>query len=143
VDATVCQLNVDDSERVLYFQRIGEQAVRLLDREQREIASPANYTLTRMPEVRPGGYTSIDLADPAVRAAADYAVSEQTSRTGTAVFLRRVARAERQVVAGLNYRLCLEVTVGDKPEEVQAIVYRDLQQRFSLTQWSSGGCAKP
>ena len=91
----------------------------------------------------PGGYIAIDPADPDVTAAADYAVSEQTSRGGAAVALRRVARAERQVVAGYNYRLCLEVTVAGKPEEVRSIVYRNLQQRFSLTRWSPGACATP
>jgi Aspartic acid proteinase inhibitor len=141
VDATVYQLNFDGAERVMFFLRVGDQALRLLDREQREIRSTANYTLTRMTEAPLGGYTPINPGDPEVRAAAEYAVSEQRSRTGTAVALRRVARAERQVVAGLNYRLCLEVTVADKREEVQLIVYRNLQQRFSLAQWSSAGCA--
>jgi hypothetical protein len=94
-----------------------------------------------MTEASLGGYTPIDPADPEVREAAEHAVSEQRSRTGSAVALRRIARAERQVVAGLNYRLCLEVTVADTREEVQVIVYRNLQQRFSLAQWLSAGCA--
>jgi Aspartic acid proteinase inhibitor len=93
----------------MYFLRVGDQAVRLLDREQREIGSTASDTLARVTEAPLGGYTSIDPADLDVRAAAEYAVSEQTSRSGAAVVLRRLARAERQVVAGLNYRLCLEV----------------------------------
>lgn len=143
VDATVYQLNVDGAERVMFFLRVGDEAVRLLDREQREIRSTANYTLARITETPLGGYTSIDPADPEVRSAVEYAMSERTSRTGTAVTLRRVVRAERQVVAGLNYRLCLEVAVADKPEEVRALVFRNLQQQFSLTQWSSGGCAGP
>jgi hypothetical protein len=143
VDATVYQLNFDEAERVMFFQRVGDEAVRLLDRDQREIRSTANYTLTRMTEIVPGGYTSIDPAAPEAKAAAEYAVSEQSSRTGMAVALRRLARAERQIVAGLNYRLCLEVTVADKPEEARAIVYRNLQQRFSLTEWSTGACTTP
>jgi uncharacterized lipoprotein NlpE involved in copper resistance len=142
-DATVYQLNFDNAIRTLYFLRIGDQALRLLDAEQREIRSTANHMLARVTETPPGGYRSIDSADPDARAAAKYAVSTQASRTGTAVTLRRVARAERQIVAGLNYRLCLEVRVGGKPDVVQAIVFRDLQQRFSLTEWSPGGCIIP
>jgi len=46
VDATVYQLNADGAERVMFFLRVGDQALRLLDREQREIHSTANYTLT-------------------------------------------------------------------------------------------------
>jgi uncharacterized lipoprotein NlpE involved in copper resistance len=143
VDATVYQLNFDNANRILYFLRVGDQALRLLDRDQREIRSTANHTLARVTDTSPGGYASIDPADPDARAAAKHAVAAQASRTGAAVTLRRVARAERQVVAGLNYRLCLEVRVGGKPEVVQAIVFRDLQQRFSLTEWSPEGCIVP
>jgi uncharacterized lipoprotein NlpE involved in copper resistance len=141
VDATVYQLNVDAEQRVLYFLRVGDSALRLLDREQREIRSPASHTLTRVADIVPGGYTAIDPADPEVRAAAEFAVSEHSSRTGTTVALRRVSRAERQVVAGLNYWLCLTVTVASQDIDVLVVVYRDVQQRLSLTQWSSGSCA--
>jgi hypothetical protein len=140
VDATVYQLNIEGGSRVLYFLRVGDQALRLLDREQREIRSTANHTLARVTEMPLGGYTTIDPADPDARAAAEFAVSTQASRTGTAITLQRVVRAARQVVAGLNYRLCLEVTIAGTPQEVQAIVFRNLQQRFSLTEWSLGGC---
>jgi len=140
VDATVYQLNIDGAERVvMFFLRVGDEALRLLDREQREIRSTANYTLARMTPPL-GAYTLIDPAAAEVRAAAEYALSERAAQTGTALALRRVSRAERQVVAGLNFRLCLEVTISEKPEEVQVIVYRNLQQRFSLAQWSSTEC---
>jgi hypothetical protein len=46
VDATVYQLNADGAELVMFFLRVGDHALRLLDREQREIHSTANYTLT-------------------------------------------------------------------------------------------------
>lgn len=141
-DATVYQLTSDGAERVMFFLRVGDQALRLLDRNQREIPSTANYTLTRMTAAPLGRYSPVDTADADVRVAAEYAVSEQRARAGTHVVLRRIAGAERQVVAGLNFRLCLEVTVADARAEVQVIVYRNLQQRFSLVQWSSAQCAK-
>jgi hypothetical protein len=50
-DATVYQLNFDGAERIMYFLRVGEEGVRLLDRDQREIRSTANYMLTRSPSI--------------------------------------------------------------------------------------------
>ena len=39
-----------------------------------------------------------------------------------------VVRAEQQVVAGMNYRMCLDVTIAGNPARVLAIVYcRDLK----------------
>lgn len=48
VDATVYQLNFDDAKRLMFFLRVGDQALRLLDREQRKIRSPANHRLARV-----------------------------------------------------------------------------------------------
>jgi uncharacterized lipoprotein NlpE involved in copper resistance len=50
VDATVYQLTVNEAKRVLYFLRVGDEVLRLLDNQQREIRSPGNYVLARLPE---------------------------------------------------------------------------------------------
>jgi hypothetical protein len=113
---------------------------RLLDREQRDIQSSATYMLAKVAESAVGGYRSIDPADSGATAAAEYAFSEQASRAGTVLVLRRIVRAERQMVAGVNYLLCLEVAVAGQPQEVRAIVFRSLPQQMSLTEWSKQGC---
>jgi len=45
----------------------------------------------------------------------------------------RATRAERQIVAGSNYRLCLDVTIAGRADAVQALIFRNLEQRFQLT----------
>lgn len=141
VDATVYQLNAADSERVVFYRRLPDQALRLLDREQRDIQSSADYTLARVGESPVGGYRAIDPTNE-TRRAAEYAVSEQASRAGESVVLRRILRAERQVVQGVNYRLCLEVEASGQAQEVHAIVFQNLQQRMSLTEWTTQRCAE-
>ena len=126
----------------MFLRRVSDEVVRMLDRDQREIISNAAvYTLNQVAPLL-GGYRSLDPDDVDARSAAEYAVSEQKSRTGTDIVLRRIVRAERQVVAGVNYRLCLEVAMASVPAEVEVIVYRDLQQRASLTGWSTEGCQR-
>jgi hypothetical protein len=44
-----------------------------------------------------------------VKAAADFAIGEQSKQTGRTLKLLGVTSAERQIVAGLNYRLCLDL----------------------------------
>lgn len=137
-DATVYQLTFNDATRLMFVRRISEEVLRVLDREQREIRSNASYTLTRAVAPSVGGYRSIDPTDADARSAAEYAVSEQGVRTGTTMVLRRIVRTERQVVAGVNYRFCLDVGGAGGRPDVEVIVHRDLQQRLSLTRWSPG-----
>jgi uncharacterized lipoprotein NlpE involved in copper resistance len=55
VDATVYQLTVNQAKRVLYFLRVGDDALRLLDNQQREIRSPGNHALARVSDAPVGG----------------------------------------------------------------------------------------
>jgi len=65
----------------------------------------------------PGGYQPIELNQPEVKAAADFAVQEQGKREGLALRLKAIAQAEEQVVAGMNYRLTLTVNKGERGAE--------------------------
>ena len=48
---------------------------------------------------------------------------------------------EIQVVAGLNYRICMRVREGRRAvRTATAVVYRDLRKRMSLTRWKNGAC---
>lgn len=142
-DAAVYELTFEDGRAVMNVRRMGAEALRVLDKDRREIDSNVKYTLARVREALPGGYQSLDADDPGAKSAAAFAVSEQSTRGGKPVALRRITRAEQQVVAGMNYRLCLEVTVGNVPGDAEAIVFRDLKQQLSLTRWSSAKCADP
>ncbi len=51
-----------------------------------------------------------------------------------------VKKAETQVVAGTNFRLCLLVKDKTHMFRVHAVVYRDLGGKFLLTEWSPNGC---
>jgi hypothetical protein len=55
------------------------------------------------------------------------------------IFVDSIKSAEVQVVAGLNYRLSMRVIVYDKPQDVRAVVYKNLEQEYSLSSWEVTG----
>jgi hypothetical protein len=88
-----------------------------------------------------GTYQEVSKDDPEVVAAARFAVAEENRRERARVSLVSVNRAERQVVAGFNYRLRLSVMAGGARREVSAVVYRNLKDAYALTAWESSGGA--
>jgi hypothetical protein len=101
---------------------------------------------TRPPMV--GGYKPISTDDAGVVEAAENALSQQAEKEGVSLTLVSVERAEVQVVAGTNYRLCLKVAVGDEddeagePQDVQVVVFRSLQKTYSLKSWEDSDCSE-
>ncbi|MGB7924213.1 MAG: cystatin domain-containing protein [Pyrinomonadaceae bacterium] len=98
--------------------------------------------LASMAQQQTGGYAEAPKDDPAVVAAANFAVTEAQQKEGGAVSLVSVRRAETQIVAGVNYNLCLKVKVNGKTRKVTALVYKTLDDRYTLTSWEPGGCKK-
>jgi hypothetical protein len=88
-----------------------------------------------------GGYNEAAVNDPGVVRAARFAVREEGLRVGRAVSLLAVRRAEKQVVAGLNYRLLLSVRYGGDTREVSTLVYQSLRGAYSLKGWEVAGVA--
>ena len=94
-----------------------------------------------------GGYKAISKSDTGARAAAEFAVDSQAERKNLTISLVAIEKAESQVVAGTNYRLCLKVTTSGAEDEadvtitVKVIVYRDLKSKSSLTSWMEEDCA--
>ena len=80
-----------------------------------------------------GGYQKVDRPTLTLKAAVDFAVKKQ----GEAFRLVKIAKAERQVVAGTNFRVKLKVAErsGDKESKysVIAVIYRDLDGNYSVT----------
>lgn len=56
-----------------------------------------------------GGYKSIASDDAGAQAAAEFAVDAQSTKSGKTIELDWISKAERQVVQGSNYRLCMKV----------------------------------
>jgi hypothetical protein len=94
----------------------------------------------KQPEV--GSYQAAPKNDPAVEAAAKAAVSERQQKEGGDITLVSIKRAETQLVAGINYRLCLKVKAGGKSQTVTVVINKTLNEKYSLTTWQPGGCKK-
>lgn len=93
---------------------------------------------------RVGGYKEIAKDDEGAVAAAEFAVKDQSEKKEMTYKLVSIEKAETQVVAGINYRLCLKVgykqNEEDATEFVRVIVNRNLQKEFSLTSWTPESC---
>ena len=95
---------------------------------------------------RTGGYRQIDKADEGAKAAAEFAVKAESEKKEMTYKLVSVEHAETQTVAGINYRLCLKIGYRkqdddvDTTEFVRVIVYRNLQNQYSLTSWTEENC---
>ncbi|MCX7885993.1 MAG: cystatin domain-containing protein [Verrucomicrobiae bacterium] len=90
-----------------------------------------------------GGVSPASASDEDVVAAARFAVKEQqklmrqskeTARARLA--LVKIESAQRQVVAGLNFKLELKVRADKEQKCAEAIVYRDLSGKLRLTSWN-------
>ena len=82
-----------------------------------------------------GGYSPMAADSKDVAAAAAFAVSAQSQRDKTPIKLITISQAEKQVVAGVNYRLTLIVGQGALNRTVKAVVFQNLKSKYSLTSW--------
>lgn len=90
-------------------------------------------------EVIAGGYGETSNNDPEVVTAARYAIRAEGRRQGARISLLSIERADVQVVAGLNYMLRLKVKVNNRTENITAVVYKNLKQKYSLSSWDRAG----
>lgn len=84
-----------------------------------------------------GGYAETSTGDPEAVAAARFATGAEGRKAGARIALLSIERAERQVVAGTNYRLRLKVKVNGRTQEVTAVVYKNLKREYSLSGWEA------
>jgi hypothetical protein len=87
-----------------------------------------------------GGFKAAATNDPEVTAAARFAVAAAGRNENTTVSLLSVVSAERQTVAGANYRLCLEVEVEGGTRNVRALVFKSLKKEYRLKSWKVEDC---
>ena len=83
----------------------------------------------------PGGFSEVK-PDQEAQAVATYAVGEISEKLNEPLAMKGIVSAERQVVAGLNYRLELDLTKNNQPYRVRAIVWRRLDGTMELTSWN-------
>lgn len=82
----------------------------------------------------PGGYAPAKLTED-VKGAAAFAVREEAKREGVEFKLVSISKAEKQIVAGVNFRLALAVKRSGLTRVANVVVFRDLKSRYSLTSW--------
>ena len=87
-----------------------------------------------------GGFKAVAANDPEVTAAARFAVAAAGQNEGTTITLLSVVAAERQTVAGANYRLCLEVETEGGAQNVRAMVFKSLKKEYQLKSWDAADC---
>ena len=89
------------------------------------------------PTERPvvGAYAKIGVWDKQVVEAATFAVKDQAKKEGAHLELVKIVDAKRQVVAGMNYQLLLEVKSQGVTSKVHASVWKKLDQSHDLTEW--------
>ena len=84
----------------------------------------------------PGGYSEVK-PDEETKVAANFAVGEISKKFNEPLALKGIVTAERQVVAGLNYRLELDLIKSNQPFRVRAIVWRKFDGSMELTSWNA------
>ncbi|HQZ95214.1 MAG TPA: cystatin domain-containing protein [Pyrinomonadaceae bacterium] len=95
-----------------------------------------------------GGYKEIAKTDPAAKKAALFAVSAEAKRSEKEIEFISVVKAERQAVAGSNYRMCLKVSdSGAEGQDsadvfVKVIVNVDLKGVYKLLSWEASDCGE-
>lgn len=82
-----------------------------------------------------GGYAQTQPTSKEAKLAAEFAVKHQATTTGQALKLEKIVQSEEQVVAGMNYRMTLQVKDGSTPRLAQVVVYRSLAPQWVLTSW--------
>lgn len=96
--------------------------------------------LAQQPTPIAGGYQGIAKTDFEVKSAARFAVKKEQRKEHSHISLVSIEYAEKQVVAGTNYRLCIKVRINGRTQDVVAVVYENLKGKFSLSGWDRQGC---
>lgn len=95
------------------------------------------------PQSIQGAYASASVTDPNVQAAASFAIDAErqallkAGEAGTLDLVRLVG-AERQVVAGVNYRLRLRLKRDGREQDAEALVWWQVWRKpdpYQLTSW--------
>ena len=94
------------------------------------------------PEPIAGGYAKISTKSREAKNAAAVAIRQHVAaHPKEKLTLVKVLKAEQQVVAGMNYRVCLAVLDRRGVRKtITAVVYHPVNKKERLTDWTTGGC---
>jgi len=84
-----------------------------------------------------GGYSAVSVKDREVIAATRFAVQARRKVAKSKMVLVAIHGAEKQVVAGMNYRIRFNVKNDSKIQSIRAVVYKDLKGKYSLSSWTA------
>lgn len=90
-----------------------------------------------------GSYSEADVKNKDVITAAEFAAQTQGKKQKETIKVVSINTAKTQVVAGMNYQFCMEVSVKKKSAKtavnrfVNAVVYRNPQNKYTLTSWTA------
>ena len=85
----------------------------------------------RLPAQVPGGFGGLSVKDPEALAAAKFAVTAHDPK----LTFQTIEKVQRQVVAGLNYRLTIRITENGKARSADAVVWKKHDGTHQLTSW--------
>ena len=85
---------------------------------------------------RPGGWSPVSPADAKVKIAAQRAIAARSLIEKNELTLATIENAQRQVVAGLNYKPRLSVVQDGKTNNASATVWAKLDGNYQLTAWT-------
>lgn len=94
-------------------------------------------------QVPGGGYRLVPNDDSESLAAAKFAVRQEGQKLSKDIVFSSMVYAQRQVVSGTNYKLCLKVKVNGTSKRAETVISRNPQKQYTLTSWIWGQCTKP
>ena len=97
-------------------------------------ASESASTAAKAAEM-PGAWASADPFDPDVQEAARFAVQTFAVQGKRRVLFKEVNEARQQVVAGLNFKLRIQVSEDGVDHSASVTVWRHPYGRYSLSEW--------
>ncbi len=95
-----------------------------------------------------GGFKEIAATDATAKKAAEFAIAAEVKKTEKEIELIEVIKAERQTVAGSNYRMCLKVSdsgaEGQDAAEVfvKVVVNIDLKGKYKVVSYEASDCGE-
>jgi hypothetical protein len=94
-------------------------------------------------QVITGGYRTVAVDNEYVVKAAQFAVENraETNPEQEGLTLGSVDKAQSQTVGGINYKLCMTVTLDDESQQVSSLVFQSLQRTYTLKSWTVEDCA--
>lgn len=107
------------------------------------------FSETAFSQTRPivGGYKTVSVEDEGVVEAAEFAAKTQAEKQEIAIEISSINKAERQTVAGMNYRLCVSASILDEGEDAEikqfsVIIFKSLKKVFTLKSWKEEKCSE-